>query len=49
MSRVYQAVKVTYAQGTVKSELLGYPTTNFAELITSRRYFTTKTKCSVIL
>lgn len=35
MSRVYQAVKVTYAHGTVKSELLGYPTTNFtqAELI----------------
>lgn len=31
MLRVYQAVKVTYAQGTVKSELLGYPTTNFAE------------------
>lgn len=31
MSRVYQAVKVTYAQGTVKSELLGYPTTNFTE------------------
>lgn len=31
MSRVYQAVKVTYAHGTVKSELLGYPTTNFAE------------------
>ena len=31
MSRVYQAVKVTYAHGTVKSELLGYPTTNFAQ------------------
>lgn len=35
MSRVYQAVKVTYANGQVKSELLGYPTTSFenAELI----------------
>lgn len=31
MSRVYQAVKVTYAHGTVKSELLGYPTTSFAQ------------------
>lgn len=31
MSRVYQAVKVTYAHGTLKSELLGYPTTNFAQ------------------
>lgn len=31
MSRVYQAIKVTYADGTVKSELLGYPTTNFAQ------------------
>lgn len=28
---VYQAIKVTYANGQVKSELLGYPTTNFVE------------------